>query len=123
MVGDIAMIKKKCIQIIVLFLITITILLNSCSYYSLEHLPEGDYLCSSFSPERTYRIDAYKCSGNATTDFSIRCSVCVLSTEKEHNIYWAYHQDSVNIEWISNDVVLINGIYLNVLTDTYDWRV
>ena len=96
--------------------------MSSCFYYNMEDLPEGNFIYSSNSPSKAYRIDAFRCSGNATTDFSIRCSVYILGTKKQRNIYWAYHQEDVDIEWISESDVSINGVVLNVLTDSYDWR-
>jgi hypothetical protein len=38
------------------------------------------------------------------------------------NIYWNYHEESVNIVWIDNYTAIINGHKLNVLHDTFDFR-
>ena len=99
-----------------------SVVMSSCYFYNMDDLPEGDLIYSSTSPSKNYRIDAFRCSGNATTDFSIRCSVYNLETKKQRNIYWAYHQEDVDIKWISESDVNINGMVLNVLTDSYDWR-
>ena len=33
-----------------------------------------------------------------------------------------YHQEDVSLYWKSDEVVVINDVELNVLTDKYDWR-
>ena len=40
----------------------------------------------------------------------------------DHNIYWNYHEDHAEVEWIDDETVIINGIQLNVLTEIYDFR-
>ena len=106
----------------IIILVIASVVMSSCYFYNMDDLPEGDLIYSSTSPSKNYRIDAFRCSGNATTDFSIRCSVYNLETKKQRNIYWAYHQEDVDIKWISESDVNINGMVLNVLTDSYDWR-
>ena len=88
----------------------------------MDNLPEGELILSSDSPNGQYRVDAFLCSGNATTDFSVRCAVIEISSNKSRNIYWQYHQETAEINWIDETTVKINGIKLNVITDAYDWR-
>lgn len=88
----------------------------------MEYLPHGELVDTTVSPNNEYVVNAYLCSGNATTDFSIRCEVVDLKTNKSRNIYWNYHQEDVSWYWKSQDVIVINNIELNVLTDEYDWR-
>lgn len=38
------------------------------------------------------------------------------------NIYWEYHCENAEIEWIDDTTVEINGKHLKVITDSYDWR-
>lgn len=85
-----------------------------CAFLSgcgLDNLPKGELIDSSISPNGKYTVNAYLCSGNATTDFSVRCEVVDSETSKCRNIYWK-----------SDEVVVINDVELNVLTDKYDWR-
>lgn len=100
-------------------MILISTFFTACS---LEYLPHGELIDTTASPNNEYVVNAYLCSGNATTDFSIRCEVVDLKTNKSRNIYWNYHQEDVSCYWKSQDVIVINNIELNVLTDEYDWR-
>lgn len=100
-------------------MILISIFFTACS---LEHLPHGELIDTTVSPNNEYVVNAYLCSGNATTDFSVRCEVVDLKTNKSRNIYWNYHQEDVSWYWKSQYVIVINNIELNVLTDEYDWR-
>lgn len=100
-------------------MILISIFFTACS---LKYLPHGELIDITVSPNNEYVVNAYLCSGNATTDFSVRCEVVDLKTNKSRNIYWNYHQEDVSWYWKSQDVIVINNIELNVLTDEYDWR-
>lgn len=109
---------KKILPLIVI----VMLLFSACTNYDMNKLPNGDYISSSYSPQEKYRIDSFLCSGNATTDFSVRCEVVDMSSGNKHNIYWEYHQDTVAVEWIDETTVIINEKKLNILTDVYDWR-
>lgn len=112
--------KNKLVYIICVILCMLTLI--SCFGPDMSELPEGEFLHSSMSPEGTYRVDAYVCSGNATTDFSVRCSVTEVDSNEERNFYWAYHYETADIQWIDDTTVVINGIQLDVTKDSYDWR-
>ncbi len=85
-------------------------------------LPEEKLIMSSLSPNGTYQVNAYLCDGGATVDQSIRAEVVTVSTGKARDIYWQYHAYDAEIHWISDEVVSVNGITLNVLEDRYDYR-
>lgn len=89
---------------------------------SVKNLPTGDFLKSSVSPNGTYQVNAYVCNGGATTDFSVRCEVETIKSNEKRNIYWQYHQQDVEIVWLSDYVVKIDDIELDVTKDSYDWR-
>lgn len=89
---------------------------------TMNNLPEGKLLRTVDSPNGTYTVNAYLCSGNATTDFSIRGEVVINTTGEMRNIYWQYRCNDVEISWIDDSTVEINSVKLNVLTDSYDWR-
>ena len=38
------------------------------------------------------------------------------------NIYWNYHCSDTVIEWLNDQTAVINGITLNVLKETWDYR-
>ena len=63
-------------RIITNFLAVLMIML--CAFLSgcgLDNLPQVELIDSSVSPNGKYTVNAYLCSGNATTDFSVRCEV------------------------------------------------
>lgn len=112
--------KNKTILILLVFIIVLTI--TSCAMVGMDDLPQGELMETVYSPDRTYRINSFLVSGNATVDFCVRCEVVENSSGKKRNIYWEYRCESSDVEWIDNTTVKINGENLNVLTDSYDWR-
>ena len=118
--GGIKMQSKRIItNFIAVLMIMLCAFLSGCG---LDNLPKGELIDSSISPNGKYTVNAYLCSGNATTDFSVRREVVDSETSKCRNIYWKYHQEDVSLYWKSDEVVVINDVELNVLTDKYDWR-
>ena len=105
----------------VVILLVFGAIFNMCSS-GMENLPEGELIETVYSPDETYKINSYLVSGNATTAFSVRCEVIEIATEKVRNIYWNYRCERAEIEWLDNINVRINGVDLNVQTDSYDWR-
>ena len=107
-------------------LITITVITlfitSACSMNSMDNLPKGELIETVYSPDQTYKINAFLVNGGATVDFSVRCEVIQVPTREKRNIYWNYHCQEANIEWLDDTTVSINGKQLNVITDSYDWR-
>jgi len=114
------------IKIYSIFIATFLILnLSACTtiFGSLEKLPKGEYIAEYKSPTEEYTLITYLCSGNATTDYSIRGELVCNSNDEKSNIYWSYHEEDAVVEWISDYIVSINGIELDVSKgQTYDWR-
>lgn len=76
---------------------------------------------SSISPDGKYTLEAYKTESGATVDFSIK--VYIRTDHSKQLIYNAYHEYNVEIEWISNSQVSINGKILDLSkNETFDWR-
>ncbi len=111
--------KIKNYKIIIPFIFLFVINLSACS---MENLPEGDFIKSYDSPNKTYTINSYLCSGNATTDFSVRCEAVDNSSGKTRNIYWSYREKDVSVEWIDETNVIINNHRINIINGCYDWR-
>lgn len=86
----------------------------------MSRLPQGDLLAEYPSPTGQYSIKIYRCSGNATTAYSIRGEL--VEGDKKRNIYWEYKETDAYVFWVSEYEVKINGIRLDVRRDTYDWR-
>lgn len=110
-------------KIFLFSLLCLTVILSGCSllFPSMENLPTGDLLNSYPSPNGENLINVYLCDGGATVDFAIRGEVVRLDGTKK-NIYWEYHCDQADVEWLSDDTVVINDQTLNIYTDVYDWR-
>ena len=114
---------KKC------FTIVIIIASIGASFFGIYHFvnlfkentSEYTLLQTSVSPDGSYTLNVYRTEPGATTDFSIK--VFLESGKKEKRIYDAYHEKSVDISWLDNERVCINGKTLNLAKDeTYDWR-
>ncbi|QCT07816.1 hypothetical protein E5Z56_10825 [Ruminococcus bovis] len=88
----------------------------------MDNLPKGDFLESSVSPNKNYTVNAYLFGGNATTDYAIRCEVVYNSSGKTRNIYWNYHEDTVDMKWIDENTIDINNHRINVIDESYDFR-
>ncbi|MBR5217231.1 MAG: hypothetical protein IKV68_02605 [Oscillospiraceae bacterium] len=84
--------------------------------------PESDtLLMESHSPNGTYLVKAFRTNPGATVDYSIRCYVS--SKNYTGKIYDAYHEASVSIEWITDDVVSINDKQIDLSKkEAYSWR-
>lgn len=84
------------------------------------NLPDGDYIDSLDSPNGEYTLKAYRYSGGATMDWSLRVEVVNNNTNKKINIYWKYHEKDADMKWIDNETVEINEVILNIHKDYYN---
>lgn len=103
-------------------LIPLLLVLLLILYLSNLPLPEGELIMSSVSPNGLYQVNGYRCDGGATVNWAIRAEVVTISTGKKRNIYWKYHAYDVEIKWISDELVCVNGVTLNIHSDMYDYR-
>ena len=108
--------------IFVILFIAIGFYAVNWAFFDIQRIDGQELLNEAVSPDGKYTVSAYLNNGGATTDYAVLCSVRNNDTDKEKNIYWNYHCSEAVIEWISEDTVIINGIELNVTTDTYDYR-
>jgi len=82
---------------------------------------DDEFLLTSTSPDGTYALHAWRILEGATVANSIRVyravgplTVC---------IYNGYREDKVSIDWLSDTVVQINGVVLDLSKgENYDWR-
>lgn len=87
---------------------------------SQENSPET-FITSSQSPDGEYILEAYRTEPGATVDFSIK--VYEVTGNTKTLIYDAYHESDVQIFWVNNTIVSINGKELDLSSgQTYDWR-
>lgn len=90
------------------------------SRFVMLNLPTGDYIDSLDSPNGDYTLKAYRYSGGATMDWSLRVEVINNRTKKKTNIYWKYHEKDVDMSWIDSENVEINEVKLNIHKDYYN---
>lgn len=86
----------------------------------MSRLPEGMLMGTYISPDGEHVVNTYLCIGNATNADSVRCEVVYRG--KKRNIYWQYKESRAKCRWISETEIDINGMILDVETETYDWR-
>ena len=92
------------------------------AFFDIQRIHGQDVISESISPNKAYTVTAYLNNGGATVDYAVLATVVNNSSEKSKNIYWQYHCENVDITWINNETVCINGVTLNVIKDTYDYR-
>lgn len=109
--------KRRCVLILLIFIILFIILINS--RFVMYTLPKGDFINELNSPNSEYSLRAYRYSGGATVDWSLRIEVVNNLTHKKYNIYWKYHEKDADMVWLDDENVRINGIQLNIHKDYY----
>lgn len=116
--------NKKIIitSIATIFLGVIFISLAKVELSNLQKLNGEKYITESTSPDKKYTITIYLNNGGATTDFAILGVLKNNKTKISKNIYWQYHCETANIEWLDDKTVKINNVTLDVSKDTYDYR-
>lgn len=122
---EITKIKKDTLKFLVLIFLLftfITLYLLYFIFFSMNRLPEGEYIKSSTSPEGTYEIDFYLADGGATTGYAIRGKLHSDVLDIDKNIYWEYKSELVSIKWIDDGKVNINGHTLTLPNEIYDFR-
>jgi len=91
-------------------------------FRGMDNLPKGDFISAYDSPLKSYTLNIYLCGGGATVDFSIRGELVNNDDDSQKNIYWSYHEQEAEVEWLDAETVIINERKLNVLQDVYDFR-
>ena len=91
-------------------------------FFDINRIRGQEYLFSSSSPTGEYEIAVYRNNGGATTGYAYLCVVTDNKTQKKRNFFWDYRLDGVNIEWLNDCTVSINGRKLDVRSDSYDFR-
>lgn len=91
-------------------------------FFSMSSLPQGEFITESKSPTGKYTIKTYLCNGGATVDYAVRGELLEGDSKKPVNIFWQYKVNSVDIKWIDEDTVEMNGHSLDLPKDRYDWR-
>ncbi|MGG1916137.1 DUF5412 family protein [Priestia megaterium] len=116
---------KKIIRRIIVSFIAILVFLFAWGYYYLEYdlnrLPGGELVSSSTSPDGNYTVKAYKSSGGATTNWTIKGVVQNNNNSKKRVIYWD-EAKSAHIVWRDKNIVSMNNKKIDIIKGSYDYR-
>lgn len=112
MKGNNTMRKVLCIGL----LFSLVCVFSGCIY-------KNSLLTTSHSPDKAYIVNAYISEDFARSgSFLIRCEAVNVKTDARRTIYLNTTDDtSVNISWEDDITVVIDGMQLNVLTDSYNY--
>jgi hypothetical protein len=92
-------------------------------FFSMQQLPEGEFLTEEISPGEDYTVKAYVSRSGATVADAVRGEVVYhKKRDKKKNIYWGYRESGADVQWINEHTVSINGVELDVRKDIHDFR-
>ena len=93
-------------------------------YHSNTQTIKGQEVLDTYpSPGGTYILTTYLNNRhNLTVDFAVLGRVKNTKTHLSRNIYWQYHCNIAEVEWLDETTVVINEQVLNVKKDVYDYR-
>lgn len=88
---------------------------------------KDDLILTSTSPNEKYTVEAYLSDQGALGDYAIKVYLLnngnFLNNGRKKLIYIKYHDYDAKIEWISDEIISINDITLDISKgETYDWR-
>lgn len=92
------------------------------SFSDIQRINGQEYITESTSPDGKYTVTAYLNNDGATTDYAVLATLKNNKNGKTKNIYWQYHCEEADIEWLSDDTIKINEVELNVKNEIYDYR-
>lgn len=107
-------------------IIIISILLLGWAVYHFtldtQSVPKGELFKRMESPSGRYIANAYHGQDNATVDFSVIVEIKDQQEKTKKNIYFEYHCEDVDMIWLSDSRIKINGRTLDIHKDVYDFR-
>ena len=105
------------------FLLFSLFLIINYLFFNIERVPEGELLAEELSPTGEYTVLTYVSNAHSTVAPAVRGEVIYHEKNSEkRNLYWAYRMEEGEIDWITEHIVSINGMELDVRSDTYDFR-
>ncbi len=116
--------RKKYIKICIITAIVVIGIVYGIkwSFSDIQRINGQEYITESTSPDGKYTVTAYLNNGGATTDYAVLATLKNNKNGKTKNIYWQYHCEEADIEWLSDDTIKINEVELNVKNEIYDYR-
>ncbi len=115
-------IKEKGYKILLLFLALFIFLFIYKFFYDTQNIAEGELLEEIPSYNNNYTLKSFLINGGSLSADAVRVEIINNNNGKQRNIYFNYPENSVEIKWVDEETVEINGIILNIFRDTYDWR-
>ncbi len=113
-------IRKYLICLLIIGVIVVAIYQRD---YNINNIPKGNFCEEIISPNQKYALKSYIIDSNSSiTADSTRVEFINYDTGKKYNIYYNYPEYHIDMKWIDNEIVEINGKRLNVFEDTYHWR-
>lgn len=107
-----------CLAFLVIIANAVYLILDNV-YIDISDVPKGEYQTSFTSTDGEAVLKIYK------VETSIGNAVRVTKTENNvtKNIFWQANASNANVYWAGKDIVIINGIVLELSKDeTYDSR-
>lgn len=92
------------------------------AFFDIQRINGQAYLTQSTSPNGTYTATSYLNNGGATTGYAVLITVKNNKNGKSKNIYWKYPCEKSEMKWLSDEIIKINGLELNVKNEIYDYR-
>lgn len=120
--------KQKTKKRLLITSIIIAILVGGVSYafnwafLDIQRINGQEYLNESTSPNGVYTVTAYLNNGGATVDYAVLGRLKNNRNGKTKNIYWQYHCEKAEMEWVNDETLKINDQQLNVKNEIYDYR-
>ena len=114
--------RNHCNFVVMVAISFLVFLLVYWAFYDIQRINGQELISENISPNGEYTIYAYRNSGGATTGYAVLCTLKNNHTGKKRNMYWNYRCTNANIEWISDQLVSINTVELDVKKDKYDYR-
>ena len=120
--------KQKTKKKLIITSIIIAILVGGVAYafnwafLDIQRINGQEYLNESTSPNGEYTVTAYLNNGGATVDYAVLGRLKNNRNGKTKNIYWQYHCEKAEMEWVNDEMLKINDQQLNVKNEIYDYR-
>ncbi len=90
--------------------------------WDTQSIPKGELIRKVNSPKGKYTANIYSGTGGATVDDSVIVEVEQETTKKKKNVYFQYHCKDIEVKWLTETYIQINGKKMNIHKDVYDYR-
>ena len=89
-------------------------------FYSINQLPQGEHVVSATSHSGRYVVEMYKVQNSMGV--AVRVELFDNITKTVKNVYWENHTDKIEIFWLNETMVSINGNVVDITVDRFDSR-